>query len=809
MNMQMPLTFNEGVYLVPVRELPEGALGTLDVSDADFALTRPQGRTGSKIIDRDAAELVKRFREPRTIVEAVVLFSRAQGEDPQEVLSGAFAMLKGLVNSGYLVEVVDGAPRVAAAGPLSARWSDGDSLAGGRVLRCLQVLEDTELYLIMRDPSSLAVVKVERWSDGAAPTGHLRGQLERERRTLDRLDGRGAPRLLGDGEVDGRAYIVMEFIAGVDAEAEALRLRQRGEREGRGALLSLAQGIAHSYASLHEQRVLHGDVHPRNLLIDRRGKSWLIDFGLSVALDAPADVGTEVRGGIPFFFEPELARAALAGRHSPPATPAGEQYAVAALLYFLLTGAHTRDFSLGRDEMLHEIAELPALPFAERGCEGWHSVEVVLARALAKDPAARWPGLREFADALMHADDGDPRDSANASGASAHASGGEALAALADRCMSAVDVGGAWEAMTRLPAPSASINYGAAGVAAGLLSIAQSRDDRHAFALSQHWLRRAACAAEDDDAFYNAEIDITPATVGAASPYHSVAGVHLVAALTARSMGDADAQRAATDAFLAASRTGHAGLDLTLGTSSTLLGAALLLDALPEGLDDTPLLTTGSRIQQELWTSLNREPVIADASIEYLGIAHGWAGFLYATLEWSAVAQSALPAEVDARLSELASLSSPVGRGLTWPWTLQGPGRAMTMPGWCNGSCGYVFLWTAASRMLSAPRYLDLAVGAAWDAWDAPDQATTLCCGTAGRAYALLNLYRATGDAAWLERARVLAHRGAAGGTLQPERAHCLWKGDFGLAVLHAELARPTEARMPIFERAGWRDTGR
>ena len=69
---------------------------------------------------------------------------------------------------------------------------------------------------------------------------------------------------------------------------------------------------------------------------------------------------------------------------------------------------------------------------------------------------------------------------------------------------------------------------------------------------------------------------------------------------------------------------------------------------------------------------------------------------------------------------------------------------------------GYVFLWTLAHRLLGRPEHLDLAVGAAFEACDSPEGAGTLCCGLAGRGYAALNLYRHTGDAVWLDRARDL-----------------------------------------------------
>ena len=804
MNAQSPLIFNQGVYLLPVEELPDDVLGKLEFSDGDYALTRPQGRTGSKIIDRDAADLIGRFRQPRTIVEAVVLFSRTRGEDPQGVLENAFPFLKSLLASGYLVEAADGTTAAVTEGPLSPRWNPGDPLLGGRVLRTLQVLEDTELCVIRRPGGETSVIKAQRATSGASDV-RVRAMFQREGNALERLRGGIAPRLFSRGEIDCRRCLEMEYLAGVDVESEAARLRELEGDERRAALLSLSCQIAGAYALLHAARVVHGDVHPRNLLVDRDGRVRLIDFGFAAIMDADSEhpPREDDRGGIAFFYEPELARAFLAGRPGVAASYAGEQYAIASMIYGLITGAHTRDFSLGRSEMLREIAELPPLPFAERGVEAWPDMEAVLGRALAKDPRDRFASIGAFAAALsvVRVTSGPSSDGVAQTGAD------RALTALTDRCRAAADVGGEWWTAPSLTAPTASINYGAAGVAMGMLSIAHAEGAARPMILAQTWLRRAFAQANRDDAFYNADIEITPRTVGAASPYHSVAGLHAVAALLARSVGDVDWQIEATADFLTASKTGHAGLDLTLGKSSTLLGAALLLDALPKtpGIDATPLLASGNDLVAELWDALARRPSIADADIEYLGIAHGWAGFLYATMTWCKIAGTPLPSEIEQRLIELAAFARPTGRGLTWPWTLGGEGSRVTMPGWCNGSSGYVFLWTLAEEMMPARgRYLDLATGAAWDAWDAADATLSLCCGLGGRSYALLNLYRATNDAAWLDRARRLALRAATRGSSPPERAQCLWKGELGMAVLASDLERPEDARMPFFEPMGW-----
>jgi len=87
---------------------------------------------------------------------------------------------------------------------------------------------------------------------------------------------------------------------------------------------------------------------------------------------------------------------------------------------------------------------------------------------------------------------------------------------------------------------------------------------------------------------------------------------------------------------------------------------------------------------------------------------------------------------------------------------------------------------------------------------------TNLCCGLTGRAYALLALYRESGDVEWRDRAFILAERAAgrrkkAGDDIARQS---LYKGDVGVALLAADLANPEGAVMPFFEAEGWPSHG-
>jgi hypothetical protein len=354
-------------------------------------------------------------------------------------------------------------------------------------------------------------------------------------------------------------------------------------------------------------------------------------------------------------------------------------------------------------------------------------------------------------------------------------------------------------------APFASLTFGSSGVALGLLCIAQRQGDAIGLATADVWACRSAREIDRDGAFYNPDIEITPETVGQGSPYHSPSGIHATAALIARAAADIPAQIQATSDFVNAAGCRLAGLDLTLGKASTILGSAILLDA-ASGVPGewTPLREFGDTATAELWQAIDTKPSIRDADIDYLGVAHGWAGLLYATLQWSRISGSPVPASVIRRLDELSALAIPAGRGVEWPWVLRMSGDPSTMAGWCNGSSGQVFLWSLAHVLLGDARWLAMAEGAAWNSWESTDSGATLCCGLVGRAYALLNFFHHTGDSLWLDRARALGNRAARNDGMPPEYPHSLYKGEFGLAVLAADLEVPDQAVMPFFEPFGY-----
>jgi serine/threonine-protein kinase len=220
-----------------------------------------------------------------------------------------------------------------------------------------------------------------------------------------------------------------------------------------------------------------------------------------------------------------------------------------------------------------------------------------------------------------------------------------------------------------------------------------------------------------------------------------------------------------------------------------------------------------NRLGAELFTSLSgeleRRPAIRDADdLGFLGIAHGWAGLLYAQLLWCRATGRQAPDEIFSRVAELAELGEPATSGLRWRRTLSADDndpRLRYLTGWCNGTAGMAFLWTLAEQFVGDGHYGELAEQAAQHFTSSIEPVHQLCCGRTGEAYAALSVHRSTGDPRWLETARSIAHQiEHREATLAPQsRGYplSLYKGSLGNALLLAEINEsPDDARMPFFE---------
>ena len=776
-----PLVLPSDVTIAAVRTLSRRLRSRLGAGDEDFAISRARGRAAARILAPAGAALLNEFRTPRAVSDVILAIASRDGADPDALLADAFPLLHDCFASRFLVPAgsTDAEPILAALEP-------GDRTGKWIIMRCVRLLDDTEVYQARTRGGQLVAVKLARAP--VAPT--LRRMFAREAAVLGHLAGSGAPRLLGRGERGGKPYLAMSWCAGVEPGTVFADARA----EGPMALRRLAARVARAYAELHGRGVLHGDVCLGNLLIDRRGRVTLLDFGRARFLPPGRESWEPPRGFVAPIVDPELARA-IAAHASSPLTIASEQFTVAALIYLLVTGQYHQDFVVDRFRMLEQAAGNAALPFSARGTAPWPALETVLQRALRIRPDERYPSLLSFARAIARARLPDaPKPPARAVPSERRITG--FIQEMA-RCRPLERIGNG--------APLASVTYGMAGVAYALYRLALIRQDALALSAADLWITHALAARSRRDAFHDRAMGLTARAVRA-SPYHTESGVHVVDGLIAQAMGDGGRYRAAVNRFAAAAAETCTVRDLTLGRAGVLIGAALLLDARPPGATEelATLGALGDAVQGELLRPPGRPS--GGVSIEpSAGIAHGTGGVVYAVLRWGRSTGGSVPAAIAPELDRLAALAQADGRGVSW---LRPDGHQVgdDVPGWCNGPAGMVHLWTAAHRWSGRAAHRELAESSAWSAWDAPGSYPDLCCGLAGRAYALLTLYRHGGHTEWLRRAQVLGARAERALERLDELPYplSLFKGAPGIILLLADLAHPEAACMPFFEAEGW-----
>lgn len=192
------------------------------------------------------------------------------------------------------------------------------------------------------------------------------------------------------GTAGGLLYYVMPFVTGES-------LRTRLDREGRmsaAAMVRLVAPLARALAYAHREGIVHRDIKPENVLL-AQGEPVLADFGIAKVLRDGATHGSLTSAGMSIgtvtYMAPEqvLAEPTIDGR--------ADVYSLAALSWELLVGRPPFEGTSQQVMSAHVVKEAPAVTDVADDCPA--EIATVLARALAKDPAARL-SADEFALAL-------------------------------------------------------------------------------------------------------------------------------------------------------------------------------------------------------------------------------------------------------------------------------------------------------------------------------------------------------------------------------------------------------------------------
>ncbi|NNF13393.1 MAG: protein kinase [Gemmatimonadetes bacterium] len=198
--------------------------------------------------------------------------------------------------------------------------------------------------------------------------------------------------LYDSGEADSFLYYVMPYVQGET-------LRDRIDREKQlpvedAVRIAVAVGNALDYA--HRHGVVHRDIKPGNILI-QDGQPVVGDFGIALAVGSAGGARLTETGlsvGTPFYMSPEQATGDMG------VGPASDTYALAAVLYEMLTGEPPYTGTTAQAVLGRIIQGVPVSATAMRTSVPAH-VDAAIRKGLEKLPADRFKGAQDFATALQ------------------------------------------------------------------------------------------------------------------------------------------------------------------------------------------------------------------------------------------------------------------------------------------------------------------------------------------------------------------------------------------------------------------------
>ena len=263
--------------------------------------------------------------------------------------------------------------------PLPPRLKPGQVLDGLRVDQLLHESRVTLLYRVTRLADGVALVLKTLLPD---TDDEAASALVREEWLARRVPGKGFPRVCEHAQRD-HLYYLMSWHEGETLKAAL----GRGHRYAPHELVDIGRTLLGRIATLHRLGIVHRDIKPDNVHIDRAGELRLLDLGVAAA-DAE-DLAEINNPGTPSYMAPEL----FAGS---PASELSDLYACGVTLYELLT----RKYPYGEIEPFQRPHfGAPVSPTRYRpDTPAW--LETVLLKACAREPRDRFETAEEFLLAL-------------------------------------------------------------------------------------------------------------------------------------------------------------------------------------------------------------------------------------------------------------------------------------------------------------------------------------------------------------------------------------------------------------------------
>jgi serine/threonine-protein kinase len=218
----------------------------------------------------------------------------------------------------------------------------------------------------------------------------LRERLFREAQSAGILSHPGIVTIYDIAEEDGLAYIFMELVNG-PALDKMLRAERTPDKE---TLLSILRQVATALDYAHKKGIVHRDIKPANIMVHEDGAAKITDFGVAKIVSQQMTQAGAIMG-TPSYMSPEQVQGgAISGR--------ADQFSLAVIAYEMLTGEKPFTADYLPTLLFKIVREEPVAPQRLNATLS-ADVEMVMRRALAKNPDNRYDSCLDFVSALAGA----------------------------------------------------------------------------------------------------------------------------------------------------------------------------------------------------------------------------------------------------------------------------------------------------------------------------------------------------------------------------------------------------------------------
>ena len=206
------------------------------------------------------------------------------------------------------------------------------------------------------------------------------------------------------GEQNGTRFIVMEYVDGMTLKS---LIKEHGALDNYSAI-TIARQICTALQVAHDAHIIHRDIKPQNILLDRKGIAVLADFGIAKTSDTQTITGDGESGvlGSVHYFSPEQAR-------GEGANACSDLYSLGVVLYDMVTAELPFQGDTAVAIALHHMNTEPTPPI-ERNPRVTPALNEIILKAIRKKPEDRYQSAREFYDdlslALVYPEGGFIRD---------------------------------------------------------------------------------------------------------------------------------------------------------------------------------------------------------------------------------------------------------------------------------------------------------------------------------------------------------------------------------------------------------------